>query len=51
MSFYPARRRRNSIGWASQRRGGGLRAAWLFLILAVLFWKGFFRFTSPFSRK
>ena len=41
MSFYPARRRRNSMWMGLSVAAAGFGLTWLFLILAVLFWKGF----------
>ncbi len=41
MSFYPARRRRNSMWMGLSVAAAGFGLSWLFLILAVLFWKGF----------
>jgi len=41
MSFYPARRRRNSLWMGLSVAAAGFGLSWLFLILAVLFWKGF----------
>ena len=39
---YSARRRRNSLcGWASASRPPAVGLSWLFMILAVLLWKGF----------
>ena len=43
MSFYPARRRRNSMWMGLSVAAAGFGLSWLFLILAVLFWKGFVR--------
>ena len=40
MSFYPARRRRNSMWMGRSVAAAGFGLTWLFLILAVLFWKG-----------
>jgi len=40
MSFYPARRRRNSMWMGLSVAAAGFGLTWLFLILAVLFWKG-----------
>ena len=40
MSFYPARRRRNSLWMGLSVAAAGFGLSWLFLILAVLFWKG-----------
>src|SRR5260370_13456684 len=41
MSSYRARRRRNSIWLGLSVVAAGFGLTWLFLILAVLFWKGF----------
>jgi len=41
MSFYPARRRRNSLWMGLSVVAAGFGLSWLFLILAVLFWQGF----------
>jgi phosphate transport system permease protein len=41
MSFYPARRRRNSMWMGLSVAAAVFGLTWLFLILAVLFWKGF----------
>jgi phosphate transport system permease protein len=41
MSFYPARRRRNSLWMGLSVAAAGFGLSWLFLILAVLFWQGF----------
>jgi len=40
MSIYPARRRRNSLWMGLSVAAAGFGLSWLFLILAVLFWKG-----------
>jgi len=40
MSNYPARRRRNSLWMGLSVAAAGFGLSWLFLILAVLFWKG-----------
>ena len=40
MSSYPARRRRNSMWMGLSVAAAGFGLTWLFLILAVLFWKG-----------
>jgi phosphate transport system permease protein len=40
MSFYPARRRRNALWMGLSVVSTALGLCWLFLILAVLFWKG-----------
>ncbi len=41
MSFYPARRRRNSLWMGLSVAAAAFGLSWLFLILAVLFWRGF----------
>ena len=41
MSFYPARRRRNSLWMGLSVAAAAFGLTWLFLILAVLFWQGF----------
>ncbi len=41
MSLYPARRRRNSVWMSLSVVAAGFGLSWLFLILAVLFWRGF----------
>jgi phosphate transport system permease protein len=41
MSFYPARRRRNSLWMGLSVAAAAFGLSWLFLILAVLFWQGF----------
>jgi phosphate transport system permease protein len=41
MPLYPARRRRNSVWLGLSVAAAGFGLTWLFLILAVLFWKGF----------
>ena len=41
MSLYPARRRRNSLWMGLSVAAAAFGLTWLFLILAVLFWKGF----------
>ena len=40
MSFYPARRRRNSLWMSLSTAAAALGLGWLLLILSVLFWKG-----------
>jgi phosphate transport system permease protein len=40
MSLYPARRRRNSLWMGLSVAAAAFGLAWLFLILAVLFWEG-----------
>ncbi len=40
MSFYSARHRRNSLWMGLSVAAAGFGLSWLFLILAVLFWKG-----------
>ena len=40
-SMYPARRRRNSLWMGLSVAAAAFGLSWLFLILAVLFWKGF----------
>ncbi len=39
-SFYPARRRRNAMWMGLSVASAAFGLSWLFLILAVLFWKG-----------
>jgi phosphate transport system permease protein len=41
MSLYPARRRRNSVWMSLSVVAAAFGLSWLFLILAVLFWRGF----------
>jgi phosphate transport system permease protein len=41
MSFYSARHRRNSLWMGLSVAAAGVGLSWLFVILAVLFWKGF----------
>jgi phosphate transport system permease protein len=41
MSLYPARRRRNTMWMSLSVAAAAFGLTWLFLILAILFWKGF----------
>jgi phosphate transport system permease protein len=41
MSFYPARRRRNTFWMSLSVAAAAFGLTWLFLILVVLFWQGF----------